>query len=149
MSRIDVAQTYFSQGFSCSQAVAAAFAADFGLEPATLLRVAAAFGGGVARSGDTCGAVTGGLMVIGLRYGITQPDPPAKERTYERAREFLARFQARHGAVACRTLLGHDFSTPEGQATIRERKLTHTICPGLVTAAVAILEEMLGLDNQP
>ncbi len=144
MSRVDVAQNYFSQGFSCSQAVAAAFAGDFGLEPATLLRVAAAFGGGVARSGDTCGAVTGGLMVIGLCYGIIQPDPPAKERTYERAREFLARFRARHGAVACRALLGHDFSTAEGQAAIKERRLTHTICPGLVTSAVAILEQMLG-----
>lgn len=143
MSKVEMAQTYFAQNFSCSQAVAAPFAADFELDPALLLRVAAAFGGGGARTGDTCGAVAGALMVIGLRYGITRPDPPAKERTYERAREFMARFQARHGAIRCRDLLGFDFATPEGQAAIRERKLTRTICPGLVTSAVEILEAML------
>lgn len=145
MLKTEIAQAYFSQGFSCSQAVAAAFAADFALDPALLLRAAAAFGGGIGRSGDTCGAVAGALMVIGLRYGITQADPPAKERTYERAREFMARFQARNGALHCRDLLGFDFATPEGQAAIRERKLTHTICPGLVASAVEILAAMLAV----
>ncbi len=145
MSHIEIARAYFAQNFSCSQAVAAAFAADFGLDAPILLRVAAPFGGGVARSGDTCGAVTGALMVIGLPYGIIRPDPPAKERTYERAQEFMARFRAYNGALHCRDLLGYDFSTPEGRTAIKERKLTHTICPRLVESAVQILEEMLAV----
>ncbi len=143
MSKTDLARSYFEQGFSCSQAVAAAFAAEFGLDGPMMLRIAAAFGGGIARSGDTCGAVSGALMVIGLKHGAIQPDPAAKERTYERAREFIARFQARNGAVDCRDLLGHDFATPEGREAIKELKVTRAICPGLVTSAVEILEEML------
>ncbi len=145
MSRIEIARAYFAQNFSCSQAVAAAFAADYGLDAPILLRIAAPFGGGVARSGDTCGAVSGALMVIGLRYGITQPDPAAKERTYERAQEFIARFRACNGAVHCRDLLGYDFATPEGRAAIREHKLTHVVCPRLVESAVALLEDLLAV----
>lgn len=143
MSKTDLARSYFDQGFACSQAVAAAFAAEFGLDAATMLRVGAAFGGGIARSGDTCGAVSGALMALGLKYGATQPDPAAKERAYEHAREFIARFQACNGAVDCRDLLGHDFATPEGRAAIKETKITRAICPGLVVNAVEILEEML------
>lgn len=143
MPAIDLARSYFDQGFSCSQAVAAAFAAEFGLDAATMLRVSAMFGGGIARSGDTCGAASGALMVLGLQYGATQPDPAAKERAYEHGREFIARFRARNGAVDCRDLLGHDFATPEGRAAIKELKVTRAICPGLVASAVEILEEML------
>lgn len=143
MSKSEVGRTCFGQSFNCAQSVAAPFAADFGLEPAVLLRVAAAFGGGVARSGDTCGAVSGALMVIGLRYGASQPDPAAKERTYERSQEFLARFRERNGAVHCRALLGYDFAVPEDRQTIKDLKLTHTICPRLVESAIEILEEML------
>jgi len=143
MPAIDLARSYFDQGFSCSQAVAAAFAAEFGLDAATLLRVAALFGGGVARSGGTCGAVSGALMVLGLKYGAVQPDPAAKERAYEHSREFLARFRARNGAVDCRDLLGHDFATPEGRTAIKELKVTRAVCPGLVASAVEILNDML------
>ncbi len=143
MSKIEVGRTYFSHSFNCAQSVAAPFAAEFGLDQATLLRVAAAFGGGVARCGDTCGAAGGALMVIGLRYGTSQPDPVAKERVYERSQEFLARFRERNGAVHCRALLGYDFSLQQDRETIKELKLTHTICPRLVESAIEILEEML------
>jgi hypothetical protein len=82
-------------------------------------------------------------MVSGLRNGIARPHRAGKNPTYERAAEFMARFRARHGAVRCRELLGHDFATPEGRAAIQERKLTRAICPALVTSAVEILQEML------
>ncbi|MGC8779776.1 MAG: C-GCAxxG-C-C family protein [Anaerolineae bacterium] len=143
MSKIEVGRSYFDRSFNCAQSVAAAFAADFGLDAATLLRVAAAFGGGVARSGDICGAASGALMVIGLRYAAAQPDKAAKEHTYERGQEFLARFRARNGALHCRALLGYDFAIPQDRDTIRNLKLTHIVCPRLVESAIEILEEML------
>ena len=92
--------------------------------------------------GGTCGAVTGALMALGLKYGATVADPAAKERTYALTREFIARFEARHGATACADLLGVNIGTPEGQAAAREANLFKTTCPGLVASAAAILEEM-------
>ena len=94
---IDVASSRFSEGFSCSQSVLAAFAPEPGLDADAALRVSAAFGGGMGRAGGTCGAVTGALMVLGLRYGPTVADKVAKEQTYTQAREFIARFEAASG----------------------------------------------------
>jgi C_GCAxxG_C_C family probable redox protein len=138
----DLARSRFSEGFSCSQSVLAAFAPDLGLDANAALRVSAAFGGGMGRLGHTCGAVTGALMALGLKYGATVADPAAKERTYAQAREFIARFEARHGATACADLLGVNISTPEGQAAAREANLFKTVCPGLVASAAIILQEM-------
>jgi C_GCAxxG_C_C family probable redox protein len=141
-SRTDLALARFSEGFSCSQSVLAAFAPDLGLDADAALRVSAAFGGGMGRLGHTCGAVTGALMALGLKDGATVPDPAAKERTYALTREFIARFEARHGATACADLLGVNIGTPEGQVAEREANLFKMTCPGLVASAVAILQEM-------
>jgi C_GCAxxG_C_C family probable redox protein len=139
---IVLARSRFSEGFSCSQSVLAAFAPEFGLDVDAALRVSAAFGGGMGRTGGTCGAVTGALMVLGLRYGPTVADKVAKELTYAQARDFIARFEARQGATTCADLLGVNISTPEGQAAAREANLFKTTCPGLVASAAAILVEM-------
>lgn len=141
--RIDLARARFSAGFSCSQSVLAAFAPDLGLDAETALRVAAAFGGGMGRTGGTCGAVTGALMALGLKYGATRgDDKAAKERTYTLAREFIQRFEARNSGVACAELLGVNISTPEGQSAAREANLFKTVCPRLVASAAEILDAM-------
>jgi C_GCAxxG_C_C family probable redox protein len=140
--RIDLTCSRFSEGFSCSQSVLTAFAPDLGLDADAALRVSAAFGGGMGRTGGTCGAVTGALMVLGLRYGPTVADKAAKELTYEQARDFIARFEARYGATSCADLLGVNIGMPEGHSAAREANVFKTVCPALVTSAVAILEEM-------
>jgi C_GCAxxG_C_C family probable redox protein len=144
MSHRDSATACFKSGFNCSQAVLSAFAAELGLDREAGLRVAAAFGGGMGRMGGTCGAVTGALMALGLKYGQTVPeDKEAKERTYALAREFVARFQARHGSTICRELLGYDVSTPEGMQAVREKGLHDSVCVGLVGDSAEIVEQML------
>jgi C_GCAxxG_C_C family probable redox protein len=95
--------------------------------------------------GDTCGAVTGALMVIGLKYGqTTGEDKAAKEKSYELVREFVKRFRARNrGCIACRELLGADISTPDGMQKIREKQAFTTMCPKFVRDAAEIVEELL------
>ena len=115
-----------------------------GLERELALRVAGAFGGGMARMGEACGAVTGALMVIGLKYGMTQAkDEGARDKTYKLAQEFMARFKERHGSMVCRELLGYDLSKPEGRKAAHDKGLFSTLCPELVRDAVEILEQML------
>ena len=117
---------------------------ESGLDRETALRVGGAFGAGMARTGQTCGAVTGALMVIGLKHGQTQgEDKQAKEKTYALAREFLERFKARNGALLCRELLGYDINTPEGMQAIRDKGLFDSLCARLVANAVEILQELV------
>lgn len=133
----------FGAGFSCSQSVLRAFAAELGLDVDVATRVATAFGGGVARTGRICGAVSGALMVIGLRYGNTLPaDRGAKEATYTLARKFMDEFALQHQSINCPGLLGCDIGTPEGMQQAREQGFFKTQCPEYVQDAVRILEKM-------
>ena len=58
----------YGKNFNCSQAVLTAFAEDFGLSEKLTLSLGTSFGGG-ARNGQLCGAVSGALMVLGLKFG--------------------------------------------------------------------------------
>jgi C_GCAxxG_C_C family probable redox protein len=144
VTNADRALAYFKEGFSCSQAVLAAYADKFGLARETALRIAQAFGGGIAKSGDWCGAVTGAFLVIGLKHGrVRADDTAAKDKTYALVKDFVRRFEAKHGTTRCNVLLGCDIATPEGQKTIEEKKLHQTVCEGLIRDAVGILEAIL------
>lgn len=140
----DKAASVFNQGFNCAQAVLKTCGEPQGLPCETALRVAGVFGGGLARTGQTCGAVTGALMALGLRYSMVTPgDDAARQRAQGAGQEFLHRFQAKHGSVVCRDLLGCDISTPEGMARMRQEDLHHKVCEGLVRDAADLVQEIL------
>ena len=144
MNRVERAVSCFKEGFTCSQAMLSTYGPQFGLNHELALKVSGAFGGGMARMGETCGAVTGAFMVIGLEHGKTKnEDEQAKERAYSLIREFVDRFKSRNGSIVCRELLGYDISTPEGMKLIREKKLTTTLCPKFVQDAAEIIEQIL------
>jgi C_GCAxxG_C_C family probable redox protein len=134
----------FAEGFNCAQAMLLACSTPAEIDPAAAAKLAAGLGGGLGRQGNVCGAVTGAILVLGLRYGAAQADDKAaKENTYRLVREFTARFQAQHGSILCRELLGCDIGTPDGLAQAKERGLFGTRCPMLVRTAAEILEQML------
>jgi len=144
MDRVERAVSCFKEGFTCSQALLSTYGPQLGLNHELALKVSVAFGGGMARMGETCGAVTGAFMVIGLKYGKTKfEDEQAKEKTYSLVKEFVDRFKSRNGSIVCRELLGYDISTPEGMKLIKEKKLTTTLCPKFVQDAAEIIEQIL------
>jgi C_GCAxxG_C_C family probable redox protein len=144
MNRIETAESCFKQGFSCSQAILSTFGEQFGLNRDTALKLAAGFGGGMGRMAGTCGAITGAFMVLGLKYGAVSPeDMQAKELTYEKVRDFAARFKERNGSLVCRELLGYDINSPIEYLIVKEKGVISTLCPKFVRDAAEILEEML------
>ena len=146
MSRVEEAVACFKEGFICSQAVLSAYSEKLGLDREIALKIADGFGGGMARMGETCGAVTGAFMVIGLKHGrAVVEDAPAHETTYDRVNEFVRRFESRNQSIVCRELLGCDISTPEGLQSARQQNLFTTVCPGYIRDAAEILEELLEL----
>ena len=144
MTRPDRAVQLFKEGFSCSQAILAVYGAERGISPELLAKLGTGFAGGMARQGLTCGAVTGGVMALGLVHGqATAADGEAKEKTFAFVQEFMEQFQERHGALACRDLLGYDLSTPEGRAAAKGSGRVDAFCPTLVRSAAEIMEELL------
>jgi C_GCAxxG_C_C family probable redox protein len=140
VSRVERAVSLFEEGFSCSQAILSTFGPQLGLDRETALKVATAFGGGTGHMGETCGAVTGAFMVIGLKHGrIRAEDEETRDKAYELVAEFVDKFRSRNGSIVCRELLGCDINTPEGLALAREKN----VCPGFVRDAAEIIEEIL------
>jgi len=90
---------------------------------------------------ETCEAVTGAFMVLGLKHGGEDGD--ARENTFQSVREFASRFEAQHGSLLCKDLVGCDISTPEGVHAMKQRHLRSDICTRLVREAAKILESML------
>jgi C_GCAxxG_C_C family probable redox protein len=150
MNKIQQAQSLFSAGYLCSQSILITYAPLFGLEPGTAAKIGAPFGGGIARRGDTCGAVNGAFMVLGLKYGHASADDlESKEEAYRKVEEFIIEFQNRNGSIRCNELLACDISTPQGLQFAYDQQLFTTLCPGFVADSVEILDQVMEADLDP
>ena len=144
MKNVAKAVKYFEDGFACSQSILAAYCEAYGLDREIAFRLADPFGAGMRGLSETCGAVTGSLMVIGLKYGRNQADDlEAKEKTAALILEFVKTFKDRHGTITCKELLGYDISIPEQYNLAEEQGLFETKCPNFVKVAAEILEQIL------
>jgi len=148
MNDIDSAVKTFKDGFNCSQAILSTYGNKFGLNRDLALKISTAFGGGLSRTGRTCGAVTGALMVIGLKHGKNDKDDnDAKELSYTLANEFMNKFKSRNGSIKCKKLIECRINTLQGRQIAIEKNVFQIICPKLVRDAAEILEEILFLKN--
>lgn len=130
---IDDAVKMFEEGFICSQAVFAAFSEKYGLDKKIALKIANGFGGGIARNQEVCGAVSGAIMLIGLKYGKTESgDSVSHEKTYELVNQFINKFTEKNGSINCFDLL--KCKLPEA----REKGLFSSLCRNYVRDAAEI-----------
>jgi C_GCAxxG_C_C family probable redox protein len=129
---------------NCAQSVLGVFAKEYGLDRNLALKVAMGFGGGMGRTGMTCGAVTGAYMVLGLSQRINENNPRESiERAYKMVQEFNRQFEKMHGSILCKELINYDLNSPEELTEAREKGVFSTVCPNLVSDATVILESML------
>ena len=144
MTNVEDALSLFKKGFRCSQAILSTYGIQFGLDQELALKLASPFGAGMGSLGNTCGAVTGAFMVIGLKYGNSKVgEMKKKEKAYEITKEFVEKFKSRNGTIMCKDLLNCDISTFEGRNKAIEEKLFIEICPKFVRDSAEILEELL------
>ena len=99
MTRAQQAKEYFLQGKNCAQAVALAFADVIGNE-SFLLSATQPLGGGLGRLRQTCGAVSGGAVTLGLLFPQS-----TKAETYSLVQELARRFIDQNGSINCGELL--------------------------------------------
>lgn len=97
----------FKSGYNCSQAVLGAYAEELGLDLDTALKISSSFGGGMGRMRETCGALTGAFMVIGMLKGdYDSKDNKSKSELYASIQELADDFKGQNGSIICRELLG-------------------------------------------
>jgi len=105
-------------------------------------KIAAVFGGGIGMCGSVCGALTGGVMVIGIKYGTDDPSVEKRLKLYSLANKFYNQFKKHHGSVLCRELIEYDLSNPEELEKARKKRVFEEKCIKFVRTAVKILREL-------
>jgi len=125
---------------NCAQSVLLSFEGELKLDSITALKIASGFGGGMAMA-ETCGAVTGAYMVLGLKIQTEGKSiQEIKVEAKAAVRRFNELFIAKHGSLRCKKLLGDDISTAEGSTEANEKNLHDLVCKVLVGSAAEILE---------
>jgi C_GCAxxG_C_C family probable redox protein len=133
----------FRAGLNCSQAVFSAYADELNLDNDLALSVSCGFGGGMGRLQETCGAVTGSYMVLGVQTSKMHSDnKERKELTYSVIQEFSRKFRKLNGSTNCMDLLKCDLKTKEGNQYAKEHNLFGTICEKCISDSIAIIEQL-------
>ncbi len=103
--RIEKAAQLHSAGYNCAQSVAIAFEDLTGLDRKVLENVSAPFGGGVGRSQEVCGTISGMVMVLSLIRNYDCSDQRQKAALYNEEQILIKRFKEEHESIVCRELL--------------------------------------------
>jgi len=141
------AKTLFRESYNCSQSVLLAMCQHWGVESDLVPKIATGFGGGMGRSSSVCGAVTGGVMALGVRYGANEPSTEKRLLTYDYTRKFLERFEKRNGGTLCRDLIGYTLADPNEYEKAVKSGVFQKKCPRYVETAVKILLELTESHN--
>lgn len=141
---VDVALTEFDRGFSCAEAVFIAGAKGLGFESDLVPKLATGFGGGLSRTKGLCGALSGGVLVLGLKYGRTQPGDD-RITVLSKVQTLVAHFRKEFGSDNCFALTKLDFNTDEGQAQYKTQG--HGLCRTFVAYATRETLELCELQK--
>lgn len=143
MDHAQKARDLFLSGCSCSQAVFAAFAGDFGIDHDMALRLASSFGGGMGGMRETCGAVSGMLMAAGMKWGYSDVgNLDIKTAHYARVRSLIERFKEEHKTIVCRELLAHLSELKKDPSARTAEYYRVRPCAMFVETAARLLDEM-------
>jgi len=137
----------FRTDCNCAHAVMLAFREQTGLDEGTIMGLGLGFGGGIARTGQVCGAVNGAVITLGmvcLKAMKHQPD--AKELANRVVQQFLEEFKKANGSVYCGELLdGLDLRSPEGRQAFKQTGLHEKVCEPAVRSAVEAAGKLIGI----
>ncbi len=144
-----LAEKYFKEGYNCAQSIVLAFVEEIGVDKQTALRMSSAFGGGMGRLREVCGAVSGMFMVLGAKYGYSTAETgELKRKLYSAVQELSARFKEKNSSIVCRELIGvtgHDNPIPSERTDEYYKKRP---CVYLVGDAAEILENYINERNE-
>lgn len=132
--RVKKAYDLHHSGYNCAQAVVGAYIDLFNMDMAQAMTIAYGFGGGVGMTREICGTLTGGAMVLGLKYGKGEADLKQKKFVNEKVAALCKEFEQAHGSVVCGELLG-----------IRktDKEVNRATCDDLIMEVVRMLEKYL------
>ncbi len=144
MKKEEIAVKQFKSGYNCAQSMIYSFAEELGIDKSIALKLASGFGGGLGLTGNVCGAVTGGVLILGLMFGRGENEDKLKQqKTYQYVRDFIEKFKVKYGTIECKNLIDNiNLLTEEGNKRFRESKMIDKCCE-YVENANKIIQEII------
>ena len=140
-SKREVAVEKFLENYNCAQSVLYSFCDDLRFDKNTALKMTCGLGAGMGRKQEVCGAVTGGIIVIGAKYGRGEgEDRRATELTYAKPENS---WNALSGNTAPLFVGNCELTTEEGQKHFKDNDLAKKTCKQCVGTVVEILEDIM------
>ncbi|HAR49216.1 MAG TPA: hypothetical protein DCR81_03785, partial [Smithella sp.] len=103
--RLTAEEYYRSGDFYCSEAIVKTIKDAFSLSVSDdVIAMASGFPVGIGKAGCTCGAVSGGVIALGMVFGRTAPKDKKVDKAMKLSRELHDIFKKRHKCLCCRTL---------------------------------------------
>lgn len=134
MTKKELAIAYHDKKYNCAQAVAMAFADEVDADKEMLFKVCEGCGLGMGGMEGTCGAVTGAVVLAGLKNSDGDlDDPKTKASTYQLSKEIVKQFKEKNGSTICKDLKG-----------VETGKVLRS-CPDCIMDAVEIAQNVLNL----
>ena len=129
----------FDSGYNCAQAIATAFSDVTGLTPEMSAKLISAFGGGMGRMREVCGAVSGMFFVLSALYGYSSPNPEAQKELYIAVQQLTEKFRQQTGSIICREILKNPPSDPKPTPRTEEFYKNRP-CTRMVMVAAELLD---------
>ena len=142
---IKLVASYAAKGFLCSEAVLLAIRDYLEVRSELVPKIATGFGAGMGR-GEVCGAISGGIIALGLEFGRNSPKKQEK-KAYWFATELLERFEREFSHVTCRELTRCDLTTEVGRKKYADEKLWETKCRQYIETTTAIVFDLISERN--
>lgn len=143
-SKVEIAVESFRSDLNCAQSVVSVYAEEMNFDRNLALSISCGFGGGMGRLQETCGAVTGAYMILGISACKKYTDYKLrKEVTYTAIQEFSEKFREIHGTLNCRELINCDLKTEEGHSFLKKNNLSENVCEKCILDAIRLTEEII------
>lgn len=129
------------EGFNCAESVLMTAVSEWKIRSKIIPRIATGFGGGIGRQGYICGALSGGVIALGLKYGRDRAEnTQARDKTYMLTRELFRQFKEEFGSINCYELIECDLTTLEGLE--KSKKIHSEKCAKYIARTAELVLEM-------
>ncbi len=141
---MSLAEQFIEQGYLCSEAVLLTLSQYLNIQSELIPKIATGFGAGIGRHGEVCGALSGAVMGLGLRFGRTiisktPPDTPP----YAFSTNIVNLFVARFGHIRCRDLIGLNLHSEKDRKIYRDQQLWEIRCRDIVRTTTGLAYDLL------
>jgi C_GCAxxG_C_C family probable redox protein len=144
---VKVAEECAEKGYLCSESVLIALSRALGVESEIIPRIATGFAAGMARTGQACGAFSGAVLGLGIKYGRDEPVTPPEGRVYWFSRALADDFRKNYGALTCEGVLGLDLDEPADYEEYRRCNMWANRCRDLIRGATGLAYDILCLEK--